>query len=106
MKTKMMATTTAVLFAALGLAGCTDDGSWRTTAAQSSCLDSVKAQLKDPDSAQFRNVTVVKTSENSYKVTGEVNALNSFGAKAGYQQFICAAIDSGDQVKGVAKLLD
>lgn len=103
MKTKMMAAT-AVLFA-LTLTGCADDGSWRVTAAQSSCEDSVKAQLKDPDSAQFRNVVAVKTGEGTYKVTGEVNALNSFGARAGYQQFYCAAIDSGSEVKGVAKLV-
>lgn len=44
--------------------------------------DEVAAQLKDPESAKFRNIR----SDGDY-VCGEVNGANSFGAMAGYSPF-------------------
>jgi len=49
----------------------------------------VAAELKDPSSAQFRNVEQVGD-----RVCGEVNARNSFGGYAGFQQFYV----KGDEV--------
>lgn len=43
----------------------------------------VQAQLKDPDSAQFRNLAA---SEDV--VCGEVNAKNAFGGYVGHTRFI------------------
>ena len=45
--------------------------------------NAVAAQLKDPDSAQFRSIT---GSGDTY--CGEVNARNSFGAYTGYRPFV------------------
>lgn len=43
----------------------------------------VLAKLKDPDSAQFRNIRVAGDW-----VCGEVNAKNSYGAYAGFSGFV------------------
>lgn len=50
----------------------------------------VKQVLKDPDSAQFRNMylAVQETPEPSTAVCGEVNSKNSYGGYAGYTQFV------------------
>lgn len=47
----------------------------------------VTAKLKDPESAQFRDV-YVSNSFGIPLVCGEVNAKNSFGGYTGYQRFI------------------
>ena len=46
--------------------------------------DKIKSRLKDPDSAEFRNVFV----SSKYAVCGEVNAKNSFGGYTGFVRFI------------------
>ncbi len=46
--------------------------------------DGVKEQLKDPDSAKFKNV---KVSSASGYVCGEVNAKNSYGGYTGFTKF-------------------
>lgn len=48
--------------------------------------DAVRAQLKDPSSAQFTNVRTVG-DQAALAVCGEVNAKNSFGAYVGPQRF-------------------
>ena len=55
---------------------------------------SVLSQLKDADSAQFRNVEACP--ENKDMVVGEVNSKNSFGALTGFTYFF--------SVKGFAYL--
>lgn len=50
----------------------------------------VLKDLKDPDSAQFRNIKVVIAGQTSLVasiVCGEVNAKNSFGAYTGFKKF-------------------
>ena len=73
------------------------------------CEQSVQQQLKDPDSAQFRNETAEPETERGAKwsVTGEVNANNSFGGKVGYVMFTCTATyaDNGD-TEGRAVILE
>lgn len=44
----------------------------------------VSRDLKDPSSAQFRDVSVIK----QYCVFGEVNSKNSFGAFVGFKKFV------------------
>jgi hypothetical protein len=51
----------------------------RTSAAQ----DAVAQALRDPSSAEFRNVV-----EGSSATCGEVNGKNGFGAFAGFQRFV------------------
>lgn len=49
----------------------------------------VKAQLKDPDGAQFRD-TYVSRKMGVPLVCGHVNANNSYGGKTGFQRFAAA----------------
>jgi len=54
--------------------------------------DRIKARMKDPESARFRNV-FVSHSLGGPLVCGEVNAKNSFGGYTGFQRFV----SGGDQ---------
>ncbi|WP_423708625.1 hypothetical protein [Undibacterium sp. WLX3042] len=62
--------------------------------AESKKIESLKQQvthnLKDPESAKFREV---KLNKAKTALCGEVNAKNGFGAYGGYQPFV--ATDSG-----------
>lgn len=51
--------------------------------------ESVREQLKDAGSAEFRNVAI-RDYKGAPFVCGEVNAKNGFGGYSGYQQFIFA----------------
>lgn len=53
--------------------------------------------LKDPDSAKFNNVRLVKYLEGSV-VCGEINAKNSYGGYVGYRQFV-GGIDDASIIK-------
>lgn len=61
---------------------------------------SLRATLKDGDSAKFKNVTYVK-NKNGSAVCGYVNAKNSFGGYTGYKKFVGAgkAVFLENQVK-------
>lgn len=89
--------------------------------AQQVCQQGVADKMKNPDSAQFRDVTVEFAGNTSpvdieyvnegrreenvtgryWKVRGEVNAENSFGAKVGYRAFYCEArlLDNGQPMQ-------
>jgi hypothetical protein len=49
--------------------------------------EAVRATLKDPDSAQFRN-EVVGEHDGMAVACGEFNAANSYGGKVGYQRYV------------------
>jgi hypothetical protein len=49
----------------------------------------IKAKLRDPDSAQWRNVKFYSGGGVPI-VCGEVNANNGFGGKGGYERFVAA----------------
>lgn len=51
--------------------------------------DGVRHRLKDPASAEFRNVTF-KRYEGTAIVCGEVNSKNGFGGYTGFQHFVGA----------------
>lgn len=102
------------LAAALLIVGCTstpetpeeknEDLKWTAIAA---CKNSVKAQLKDPDSADFQNEEAeTVTLGQKWHVTGEVNANNSFGGKVGFTEFTCDATlnEDGETVTGLATI--
>lgn len=50
----------------------------------------VKAKLRDPDSAVFRNVYFHQGATNAPTTCGEVNSKNGFGGMAGFQRFLSA----------------
>ena len=50
--------------------------------------EAVKIKLKDPGSAQFRNIYFHRGADDIPVTCGEVNSKNSFGGYGGYQKFI------------------
>lgn len=52
--------------------------------------DAVKAKLKDPSSAEFRELYFNQNAGMPPMACGEVNSKNSFGGFAGYQKFMSA----------------
>jgi len=48
----------------------------------------VKRLLKDPDSAEFRDIEYIPKGSGGGYVCGEVNSTNSFGGYSGWQHFI------------------
>ncbi len=50
----------------------------------------VREKLRDPSSAQFRNVYFHRGVTNTPTTCGEVNAKNGFGGYSGYERFISA----------------
>ncbi|MGP9798170.1 hypothetical protein ACT3UJ_12520 [Halomonas sp. 86] len=50
--------------------------------------EAVADRLRDPDSAQFRNIKSGKASNGLETVCGEVNGKNAYGAYSGYERFI------------------
>lgn len=78
--------------------------------AEEVCIEGVRNKMKDPSSAEFRDVTVEYAGEAAaidfenedgttdedvpgeyWKVRGEVNAKNGFGAMVGFRDFKCEA---------------
>lgn len=65
-----------------------DDEKWKEDAWNEKGKDAIRSKLKDPSSANFRNVFF---NNNGTPVScGEVNSKNSFGAYSGYQSYIYA----------------
>lgn len=52
--------------------------------------DAVKSRLKDPSSAQFKNVYFNRGSEGIPVTCGEVNSKNGYGGYSGFQRFLSA----------------
>lgn len=48
----------------------------------------VASRLKDPGSAQFRNLRVVEQVAGQDAVCGEVNGKNSYGGYSGFEEFV------------------
>lgn len=50
----------------------------------------ITRDLKDPESARFRNLGIYKstTGKGGVSVCGEINAKNSYGAYTGYRKFV------------------
>jgi hypothetical protein len=68
-----------IITACAAVAGCSDTGA---------AEKAVRGMLKDPDSAEFRNLRVVdKPSVQEGVVCGEVNAKNSYGGYNGFKEF-------------------
>jgi len=50
--------------------------------------ESVLSKLKDPKSADFRRVYLLRSKDNMAAICGEVNSKNAFGGYVGFQRFI------------------
>jgi len=64
--------------------------------------------LKDPDSALFRNVALhrgAKATNISY-ICGEMNAKNGFGGYIGYKPFIATVMPERAEIIGIIKFTD
>lgn len=48
----------------------------------------VADQLRDPSSAQFRNLQTVRQQDGTVAVCGQVNSKNAFGGYGGFQDFV------------------
>lgn len=81
-----------------GLTGC---GKVKEAVAQKKLLGLLKENLRDADSAKFRNVRIGKTTydvaktKEDYAICGEVNAKNAFGAFTGFEGFVIS-----DNIRG------
>lgn len=53
-------------------------------------MESVKRKLKDPASAQFRDVFFHRGADGVPVTCGHVNSKNGFGGYIGYQRFVSA----------------
>ena len=70
-----------VLIALIAISAHADDDS-----AIQSAKQVVMAGLKDPDSAQFKNVAIVNSGKRR-AICGEVNAKNGYGGYMGFKSF-------------------
>jgi hypothetical protein len=80
----------AMICCALSLAACGNGEAARRSIQRNTQIfaaqDRVKAQLRDPGSAEFSDVTV--PHEGISTVCGKVNSRNGFGGMSGPQRFI------------------
>jgi hypothetical protein len=67
--------------------------------ALSAAQESLKQSLKDPSSAQFRNVRLV-TFGSGKVICGEVNAKNSYGGYVGFKRFVASPYQSETERTG------
>ena len=66
-----------------------------TAAEQAAATDAIKRQLRDPDSAEFRNFAAYHDVRSGDVICGEVNAKNAYGGYIGYSAFILKSDPSG-----------
>lgn len=74
----------ALLIFATGLASCERIPG----TAESAGVNTIRQELSDPSSAQFRTVHLGASEVRPVAVCGEVNAKNQFGGYVGYRRFM------------------
>ncbi len=84
----------AFLIAAIALTGCSGPSPEIEKDSNDSAMimaaqEMVRATLKDPASAEFRNDRIGQFQGKSV-ACGEVNANNSFGGKTGFKRYVAA----------------
>ncbi|MCV0415623.1 MAG: hypothetical protein K5831_12190 [Brevundimonas sp.] len=60
---------------------------WTPTRIRTAARQAVTDKLRDPSSAQFRNVRRIEHSNGSTMFCGEVNGRNAYGGMSGFQRF-------------------
>lgn len=80
---------------------------WTPTRIRTAARQAVTDNLRDPSSAQFRNVRRIEHSNGSTMFCGEVNGRNAYGGMSGFQRFeagvgttgnATAMIDGGEEL--------
>jgi hypothetical protein len=80
---------------------------WTPTRIRTAARQAVTNKLRDPSSAQFRNVRRIEHSNGSTMFCGEVNGRNAYGGMSGFQRFeagvgttgnATAMIDGGEEL--------
>jgi hypothetical protein len=81
-----------------------DNGDWAILA----CHDSIENQMKDPDSADYKNETATRGTGQNYTVSGMVNGANSYGGMTGFTAYTCtASLDAdGETMRATANILE
>ncbi|WP_162938771.1 hypothetical protein [Brevundimonas naejangsanensis] len=69
---------------------------WTPTRIHAAARQAVTDKLRDPSSAQFRNVRRIEHSNGSTMFCGEVNSRNAYGGMSGYQRFEAGVDRTGD----------
>ncbi len=80
-------------------------GDFRHIRMMDAAMEAMRGRLKDPKSADFRNVYLHSSNKGSLVACGEVNARNAFGGYTGYESFIASpvgelAVLAADMKKG------
>ncbi|GGC67094.1 hypothetical protein GCM10011504_51370 [Siccirubricoccus deserti] len=57
--------------------------------------------LRDPESARFRGVRVIREADGSDALCGELNAKNAYGGYVGYEPFYAALVMVGNKAVAV-----
>lgn len=70
--------------------------SWGPARIQTEARNAVLAALRDPASAQFRNVRRIQHANGTTMFCGEVNARNGYGGMAGFKRFEAGVTDRGE----------
>lgn len=70
--------------------------SWGPARIQSTAKQTVLSELRDPSSAQFRNVRRIQHSNGTTMFCGEVNARNGYGGMAGFKRFEAGVTNRGE----------
>ncbi|SPU43576.1 Uncharacterised protein [Brevundimonas diminuta] len=69
---------------------------WTPTRIRTATRQAVTNKLRDPSSAQFRNVRRIEHSNGSTMFCGEVNGRNAYGGMSGFQRFEAGVDRTGD----------
>lgn len=69
---------------------------WGPTRIQTAARQSVLSELRDPSSAQFRNVRRIQHANGTTMFCGEVNARNGYGGMAGFKRFEAGVTNRGE----------
>ena len=69
---------------------------WTPTRIRAAARQAVVNKLRDPSSAQFRNVRRIELSNGSTMFCGEVNSRNAYGGMSGFQRFEAGVDRTGD----------
>lgn len=68
---------------------------WSAAQIRAAGRRAVLAELRDPSSAQFRNVRRIQHENGTTQFCGEVNARNGFGGMAGFKRFEAGVTNRG-----------
>ena len=69
---------------------------WTPTRIRAAARQAVTDKVRDPSSAQFRNVRRIEHSNGSTMFCGEVNGRNAYGGMSGFQRFEAGVDRTGD----------